>query len=331
MKTKTYLVTGGAGFLGASLVRRLVAHGHHVRVLDNELRGRVSRLKEIADRIEVVHGDIRDAAVVRQAMRGVESVCHLAFVNGTEYFYSRPDLVLDVGVKGMINILDACIQEHVGELILASSSEVYHAPSTVPTNETAPLVIPDPLNPRYSYAGGKIISELMALHYGKKYFDRVIIFRPHNVYGPDMGTEHVIPQFILRMLSLLEDSTDPLPFPIQGSGHETRAFVFISDLIDGVLLLLEHGQHLGIYHVGTEEEITIGEVACMVGRCFNRQITVIPGHAPEGGTPRRCPDISKLASFGYQPRVRLEEGLPRVAHWYEEQGHRMPCAEEGVR
>ncbi len=331
MKAKTYLVTGGAGFLGASLVRQLVAHGHHVRVLDNESRGRAARLKEVADRVEMVHGDIRDAAVVRQAVRGVQSVCHLAFVNGTEYFYSRPELVLDVGVKGMVHVIDACIQEGVGELILASSSEVYHTPSTVPTNETAPLVIPDPLNPRYSYAGGKIISELMALHYGKKYFDRVMIFRPHNVYGPDMGTEHVIPQFILRMRSLLENPTDPLPFPIQGSGRETRAFVFISDLIDGVLLLLEHGKHLGIYHVGTEEEIAIGEVACMVGQCFNRRITVIPGRAPEGGTPRRCPDISKLASLGYQPRVRLQEGLPLVARWYEEHAHSVRCAEAEMR
>ena len=84
-------------------------------------------------------------------------------------------------------------------LVLASSSEVYQTPPQVPTDESAPLVVPDPLNPRYSYGGGKIISELMAINYGRKYFERVLIFRPHNVYGPDMGFEHVIPQFALRL------------------------------------------------------------------------------------------------------------------------------------
>ena len=101
--------------------------------------------------------------------------------------------------KGMINVIDACRAHGVGRLMLASSSEVYQTPPQVPTDESAPLVVPDPLNPRYSYGGGKIISELMAINYGRKFFERVLIFRPHNVYGPDMGCEHVIPQFALRL------------------------------------------------------------------------------------------------------------------------------------
>src|SRR5258708_36598385 len=88
----------------------------------------------------------------------------------------------------------ACRSEGVGPLVLASSSEVYQTPPHVPTDELAPLLVPDPTNPRYSYGGGKIISELMAINYGRKYFARVLIFRPPNVYGPDMGWEQVIPQ-----------------------------------------------------------------------------------------------------------------------------------------
>ena len=128
---------------------------------------------------------------VEKATQGMDEVHHLAFVNGTEFFYSQPDLVLDVGVRGMVNVIDACRKHGIGTLVLASSSEVYQTPPKVPTDETAPLAIPDPLNPRYSYGGGKLISELMAINYGRKYFNRVLIFRPHNVYGPDMGWEHV--------------------------------------------------------------------------------------------------------------------------------------------
>ena len=95
----------------------------------------------------------------------------------------------------MISVLDACRHHGIRELVLASSSEVYQTPPGIPTPENVPLSVPDPLNPRYSYGGGKIICELMAINYGRQGFDRVLIFRPHNVYGPDMGWEHVLPQF----------------------------------------------------------------------------------------------------------------------------------------
>src|SRR3979409_549385 len=121
----------------------------------------------------------------------------------------------------MFDVRCACRSEGVRSLVLASSSEVYQTPPEVPTDEHAPLLVPDPSNPRYSYGGGKIISELMAINYGRKYFERVLIFRPHNVYGPDMGWEHVIPQFALRMKMAAElNPVGVIPFPIQGSGQE---------------------------------------------------------------------------------------------------------------
>ena len=225
----------------------------------------------------------------------------MAFVNGTEFFYSKPDLVLDVGVRGMVNVLDGCLRHGVRELVLASSSEVYQTPPRVPTDESAPLLIPDPLNPRYSYAAGKIISEIMAVNYGRTHFDRVLIFRPHNVYGPDMGWEHVVPQFVVRMKRAVDahQGTGPVPFPIQGTGAETRAFVYIDDFMDGLSVMLEKGEHLGIYHIGTTEEISIADLAKLVGEFFGRTVTIIPGQLAAGGTLRRCPDIAKLAALGY--------------------------------
>src|SRR5687767_9276682 len=113
MDSKIYLVTGGAGFLGAPLVRALLQRGYSVRVLDNLSRGSLSRLQDVRNEIELIDGDIRNWEVVSAACRGVDTVCHLAFVNGTQFFYEKPAYVLDVGVKGITNVLDACLKQDV--------------------------------------------------------------------------------------------------------------------------------------------------------------------------------------------------------------------------
>ena len=201
---RLYLVTGGTGFIGSALVRRMVAATDTASECSTIIpAGAFDRLSDIAKKIEMIDGDIRDAATVSQATRGVDGVAHLAYINGTEFFYSIPERILEVAVKGIMNVVDACLAHGVGELCLASSSEVYQTPPRVPTAEDVPLSVPNPLNPRYSYGGGKIISELIALNYGQKHFKRVTVFRPHNVYGPNMGREHVVPQFVLRLRKLM--------------------------------------------------------------------------------------------------------------------------------
>jgi nucleoside-diphosphate-sugar epimerase len=321
---KTYLVTGGAGFLGSALVRRLVREGIRVRVFDNQSRGRFDRLADVADSIDYVSGDIRNPAEVERAVKGVDSVCHLAFVNGTGFFYTKPELVLEVGVKGIVNVLDACLQHNVSELVLASSSEVYAEPAAVPTSENVALSIPDPTNPRWSYSAGKIISEMMAINYGRTRLRRVLIFRPHNVYGPDMGWEHVIPQFVLRMHKLAS-TPGTVRFPIQGTGTQTRSFVFVDDFIDGLLAMLRAGRHLNIYNIGTQEEVSIADLAHRIGDLFGRRIEVVPGPPAAGGTSRRCPDIKKIAALGYTPRIPLREGLAITAKWYRDNAHLAPA------
>ena len=128
MERKKYLVTGGIGFIGNNLVRRLVKSGQSVRILDNGFRGKEERLKDILNKIELIKADIRNPFDVQRACKDIDCVCHLASLNGTEFFYTQPELVLEVSVKGIINILDGCIKEGVQELILASSSEVYQTP-----------------------------------------------------------------------------------------------------------------------------------------------------------------------------------------------------------
>jgi nucleoside-diphosphate-sugar epimerase len=311
------LVTGGSGFIGSALVKALVQAGTRVRVFDDNSRGRPRRLSAVENDIEFIAGDIRDAGAVEAAALGMDEVHHLAFVNGTEFFYSAPELVLDVGVRGMVNVIDACRKQNVGTLILASSSEVYQTPPQIPTDESAPLVVPDVQNPRYSYGAGKLISEVMAINFGRKYFERVLIFRPHNVYGPDMGWEHVVPQFALRIhAAAKQQGQGRLRFEIQGTGEETRSFCFVDDLVAGVMVMRVKGEHLGIYHVGTTEEVSIADVARRIAGVAGREIDIIPGKLQAGGTPRRCPDISKLAKLGYKPRVSLDQGLRPTLDWY---------------
>ena len=319
-----YLVTGGAGFIGSALVRRLHDEGHEVTVLDDFSRGRARRVSGLAD---VVTGDIRDLGTVLHAMQGCKQVIHAAYIQGTQTFYAEPRLILDVALRGILNVLDACRVTGCRDLLLVSSSEAYEMPPAWPTPEDVPLIVPDPLNPRFSYGGGKIASELAALAWQRTgILDRLMITRPHNIYGPDMGTRHVIPEFCERMNDLAarpeyngsETVLQPIPFPIQGSGEETRSFCFIDDFTDQLMTLLRHApDDAEIYHLGTMDERTVADVAHAVAACYGREIKLIPGILPEGSPSRRLPDTGKIAALGYSgPQVSFADGLAITAGWY---------------
>ena len=317
-----YLITGGAGFLGSALVKRLISSGHEVTVLDDFSRGKASRLGGLT--CEVYNGDIRDPDTVTRAMHGCESVVHMAYLQGTQTFYANPADVIDVAFRGIMNVLDSCRKTGCGELLLISSSEAYQVASVVPTPETIPLTVPDVLNPRYSYGGGKIACELAALAWARNgILDRMIIARPHNIYGPDMGREHVIPEFCIRMNKLAREHPEGIiPFPIQGTGQETRSFCYIDDCTDQLTLLLNRGETQNIYHVGTMDEKTINDVAHGVAACYDREIKLIPGTLPKGSPPRRLPDTGKMRQLGYYfyPQVTFSGGLAKTVEWYRENG-----------
>lgn len=309
---KNYLVTGSTGFIGRSLVRALLKQGHYVRSFDDDSRGSKESLADVSKDIDFITADIRDLAAVKRATRNIDCVVHLAYINGTQTFYERPIPILDIAVRGMLNVIEACIENNVPELSLASSPEAYQQASIIPTDETVALSVPDPLNPRYSYGGGKIISELLVLNYGKAHFQRVTVFRPHSIYGSNMGNAHVIPQLISRIRPLLGKTE--IKLAIQGSGEEIRSFCYISDCINGILTVLDKGEHLNIYHIGTQEEVTIAELARKIGRCYGHEIQIVPSALQWGSPVRRCPDITKLKGLGYEPKVSLDKGLGEVTY-----------------
>ncbi len=316
MHAKKILVTGGAGFIGSNLVRGMLKAGYSVRVIDDCSRGSAARLKDVDGQFEFIQGDIRDRDAVINASEGMESICHLAFVNGTEFFYTKPKLVMDVGIRGMLNVLDACEAQGIQELILASSSEVYQTPPMIPTPENVPLSIPDPWNARYSYASSKLISEIMSINYTRDTVENLLIFRPHNVYGSQMGWEHVIPQFICRMKELMQMGNQSIQFPIQGDGTETRAFIHVDDFTDALLLCMKQLNGRELIHIGTQVEVAIQEIACLIAAGLNCDLEILPGPAAKGGTSRRCPDITKLTSLGFNPKISLQDGIKRTIEWY---------------
>lgn len=297
------LVTGGCGFIGHHLVRALLDDGKSVCVLDNSWRG-----DHKWSGVKYFHRDIRKPYAIERAAMGCDEIIHLAYINGTPNFYERPDEVLDVAVRGMVNVIEACRLRKIRQLTLVSSSEVCRA-KLVDTEEAIPLVIPDPYNPRYSYSAGKIISEMLAIH-NVKLFDRLLIARPFNIYGPGMTSGHVIPDFIQKLKLINGDGDD---FEILGDGNETRSFCYIDDFIKGFMLMREKGNHMGIYNIGNPVETTVFALAANMAMIAGKLITVKCGtQLREGDAPRRKPDISKLTALGYKPEISLDEGLRRT-------------------
>ena len=160
---KKYLITGGLGFIGKAITKSLIEKNNSVIIVDNQFRHKNVQ-KFYYNDCRIYKVDIRNKVLLKKVVKNVDVVIHLAAINGTNFFYEQPRLVLDVALKGIINILEICKENKIPEFFLASSSEVYHNAPYYPADEKVPLTIPDPMNPRYTYAAGKIISEIMLLN-----------------------------------------------------------------------------------------------------------------------------------------------------------------------
>ena len=308
------LVTGGTGFLGSALVKKLINKNNKVFIFDNNFRGNLKNIENLEKKIKFIKGDIRNPNLINNALKGIDVVYHLAFINGTSNFYKSPKLVLDVGIRGTLNLMDSINKnKSIKKFIYASSSEVYQNPTKIPTDENERLIVPNPHNPRYSYGGGKIISELLCINYGKKYFKKMIIFRPHNVFGPDMGWEHVIPQLLSKIKKRKKNT-----ITFQGSGNESRAFIHIDDFCNAFYMVYKKGKHLEIYNIGNDKEIKIINLLKTILKKLRLKININKVDLQKGSPKRRCPNIYKIKKLGYKPNYNLEESLSDSIEWYIE-------------
>lgn len=314
---KKYLITGGAGFIGAHLVKNLLDESNHVSVIDNFYRSVPERIKvfETNPNFRIFNSDIKNLSAIKPLFEDIDCVFHLAAINGTENFYKIPVEILDVGIYGIRNVLESADFHKVKNVIIASSAEVYQTPAEIPTKEDTILTVPDIKNPRFSYGLSKIVTESYSMNYDFKHDTKVKIFRPHNIYGPDMGFKHVIPQFISTLIQMKKDKVSS--FVSNGSLEATRAFCFISDLIKGLRILEETDITKEIFHIGTNEEIRIEKLIDTLASILSisvSSITTLDNHI--GGTSRRCPDITKMQSLGYYPTTSILEGLEKTCEWY---------------
>jgi nucleoside-diphosphate-sugar epimerase len=299
------LVTGGTGFIGSHITRFLVKSGHSVRVLDDNTRGKNSRIDDVISEIELIEGDVSNFSLTESACKNIDTVIHLAFINGTSNFYNHPDKVLDVAIKGILSIASAISKWNIKDLILASSSEVYQFPDIFPTPENIQMVVPDLVNPRYSYGLGKIIQEYYSYH-AMRELNNLTIFRPHNIYGSDMGNLHVIPQLFDKAIRAKEVGDE---FIVEGTGAQTRSFCHIDDFIQGFALILKASKGKQVFNIGTSEEVTISDLAARIAKICDVDSNTLKSEMPAGGTSRRVPDISKLEALGYKSTVSLDDGL----------------------
>jgi len=301
---KKILVTGGTGFIGAAISNYFSKKGYRVTILDNNSRGKLKRIKK-NKKIKFIYGDITKYDDVFKALKGQDCIFHLAAINGTKFFYEKPDKVLDVSCKGVINVIDGAKKLKIKNIFLASSSEVYHLPNKIPTDESEPIKIPNILNPRFSYAGGKILTELMGIN-NAKFFNKMIIFRPHNVYGNDMGNEHVIPEMIRKVKNAKKS------IKMKGSGLQTRSFIYIDGFVEAFYLIFKKGKHLNIYNIGTQEKIRIIDLAKVIIKIFKKKIIIKKEQIAKGGTQHRTPNISKIKKLGFKNEFNIIQGLKKI-------------------
>jgi UDP-glucose 4-epimerase/UDP-glucuronate decarboxylase len=307
------LLLGGAGFIGLHLARRLRADGHAVTVVDDFSRGR--RDDELTELdVDVRSADLTDPASYAAIEPGWDQVYMLAAVVGVRNVESDPARVIRVNTLALMHLLDWL--RPGDRLFFASTSEAYAGGVTtglvpVPTAENVPLVIEDVASPRYTYAISKTLGEAAVIHTARAKGFEAVIGRFHNVYGPRMGADHVIPELSLRA-ARGED-----PFRLYGA-DQSRAFCYVDDAVEAVVrLMAEPRATARIVHIGNDAETNIGDLAKLVLRATGTHATLDPSAAPIGSVARRCPDLGKLRTLtGYQPSVPLEEGVRRTVEWY---------------
>lgn len=311
---KKILVTGAGGFIGRSLVNSLSADKKNLVIaMDNNFRGSLNKIKKTKN-IKKVKADILNEDEIKTYFKGVNTCFHLAAINGTKNFYNHPKKVLETGVEGTLNVVKQSLKNKLNNFIFFSSSEAYQKPKKIPTTELEELKIPDVFNPRLSYGGSKIIGELITINYLIKSKLKYQIIRPHNVYGPDMGSDHVLPELIGKIRK--QKGNTNVRIKIFGSGNESRSFIYIDDAIKGILNIFNKGSYNNIYNLGTNQEIKIKNLIKNLGKILGKKIEIIPDALHRGSVSRRCPDVSKLNKLGHKNNFSLMQGLRETIKYY---------------
>jgi UDP-glucose 4-epimerase len=300
------LVTGGAGFIGSSLVRALLDRGDDVRVLDNFSTGNRANLADLAEDVEVVEGELRSYERVHAATRGVELVFHQGALPSVPRSVQDPLTTGAVNVEGTLNVLLAARDEGVRRVVCASSSSIYGNSGELPRVETQS---PDPISP---YAVSKLAAERYCVSFSRVYPLETVALRYFNVFGPNQDPTSqyaaVVPRFITA-------AADQRPVPIYGDGEQRRDFTFVANVVEANLRAAEAERVSGaVINVATGRAVSINELADVIGATLG--VAVEREHHPErpGDVRDSWADVARARELlGYEARVSLEDGLRLAA------------------
>jgi len=306
-----YLITGGAGFIGANLAHALVARGESVRILDDFSTGRPENLGGIEDRIEILRGDLRDPAAVARAVRGTQVILHQAALNSNPRSIQEPGPTNAVNVGGTLLLLEAARAAGVRRVVYASSSSVYGDTPGLPKTEEMPL------SPKAPYGVSKLAAEYYCRVFTQVYGLPTVSLRYFNVFGPrqhpDSEYAAVIPRFLRRMLA----GERPVIF---GDGEQSRDFTAVENVVAANLLAAETTQGIGeVFNIACGQTSTLNQLVAWLNQLLGTDLSAIY-EAPRPADIRHSyASIRKAeAMLDYRPTLEVQEGLRRTVEWFKQ-------------
>jgi nucleoside-diphosphate-sugar epimerase len=305
------LVSGGAGFIGYHIVRRLLVDGKKVRVIDNLSTGIEERIGVLRRSIDFVYGDLADPAVSDEVAKGMDCVIHQAAVPSVQRSIEDPVGTNRANVTATLNLLESSRKHKIHRFVYAASSSAYGDTEVLPKQED---MIPTPRSP---YALQKLVGESYCKLYHSLFGLQTISLRYFNVFGPfqDPQSEYaaVIPMFITRLLK-------GEPLLIYGDGEQSRDFTYVENVVDANLLALQATNGAGnVFNIGCGARMTLNQLVCALEEILNTRAVVKYLNSRAGDVRHSLADIDYARDFlGYEPRVMAKEGLERTVEWFKQ-------------
>ncbi len=316
---KNYLITGGAGFIGSNLTQKLLDTGNTVTVVDNLLTGSKENITPFAanPQFHFLQADIISTEWAKELHgQKFDTIFHLASPASPKQYYTHQKETLLVNSTGTLNVLELLKESGSGNVVFTSTSEVYGDPLEHPQKETYWGHV-NPVGERSCYDESKRFAEALCMSYVRQQQLDIRIARLFNTYGPNMEREdgRVVSNFIVQSLQ-------NKPITVYNEGKQTRSFSYVSDTVDGLIALSEHGKTGEIYNIGNDTERTILDVAHIIKKATGSDAPVTPIPYPKnvpGDDPqRRCPDLTKARTqLHYNPTISFEDGITKTIPYFK--------------
>ena len=310
-----FLVTGGAGFIGSHVCERLLGSGHRVWAFDDLndsydprlKQGNLEEVRALGKPFEFVRGDLTERSAVEELFAGVQfdQVIHLAARAGVRPSLEMPALYQRVNVEGTVNVLEAARAKGVRKITIASSSSVYGVNSKVPFAESDPIF--RAISP---YAASKLACEALGHVYHHVYGMDVVMLRFFTVYGPRQRPDLAIHKFAKRIVA-------GKPIPVFGDGSTARDYTFITDILEGILACTKKEFGYEIFNLGESQTVKLSRLIELLEDAIGKKAIIDRRPLQPGDVPITFADVSKArAKLGYDPRVKIEQGIKLFMEWY---------------